>query len=143
MVFKKGNEIGKATRFEPGKSGNPAGLPKGYKSFKRLIAEAVAKPVVYKDLKNKKKPMKAREAIINAIVAKAIFKQDVQAAKTIIDAMEEFDLIALMEEQYVEAECKVIDQEPTDLSGLTDEELNALEIVANIYQKGDSESEPD
>lgn len=28
MTFNKGNEIGKATRFQPGESGNPAGRPR-------------------------------------------------------------------------------------------------------------------
>ena len=43
MAFEQGNEIGVATRFKPGQSGNPGGRPKGLSTIAhKVMTEAVA-----------------------------------------------------------------------------------------------------
>lgn len=83
MGFKQGNDLGK--KFEPGQSGNPSGLPKGYKSFRTRIRELAEKEIDYKDLDNKKTRMSAGEALILSLYGKAVYKGDTQAAKALME----------------------------------------------------------
>ena len=88
MVFKTGNQDGKDTQFKPGESGNADGRPKDRKSFKTIIQEIAEQNIDYKDLKNKKISIKAGEALIISLFAKAIYKKDSQAAKILMEHAE-------------------------------------------------------
>ena len=88
MTFKTGNQDGKDTQFKPGESGNSDGRPKGRKSFKTIIQEIAEQNIDYKDLKNKKISIKAGEALIISLFAKALYKKDSQAAKILMEHAE-------------------------------------------------------
>ena len=85
MGFKEGNEDGKATRFKPGQSGNPDGMPKGYKTFRTLIKEAAETEIDYKDLKNNKIKTTAGAGLVLSLLGRALYKNDTQAAKILIE----------------------------------------------------------
>ncbi len=78
----------KKTQFKPGESGNADGRPKGRKSFKTIIQEIADQEIDYKDMKNKKISMKAGEALIIGLFAKAVYKKDSQAAKILMEHAE-------------------------------------------------------
>lgn len=88
MVFKKGESGSEEYKFKPGESGNPNGRPVGRKSFKTIIQEIAEQNIDYKDLKNKKISIKAGEALIISLFAKAIYKKDSQAAKILMEHAE-------------------------------------------------------
>lgn len=73
--------------FKPGQSGNPSGLPKGYKTFKTRIQEFAGKEIDFTDLNNKKIKGSVGDGIIVALCAKALMG-DTVAAKTIMEHAE-------------------------------------------------------
>lgn len=81
VVGKNGNIL---TPWQPGQSGNPKGLPKGYKKFVTHLKEACNKTLVYKDIKNNTKKMKGGEALAVMLLAKALDQRDLHAAQIII-----------------------------------------------------------
>ena len=86
MGFKKGNKFG--NRFKKGESGNPKGAPKGAKRFKTRLKELAEQEIDYKDLSNKKIRTSVGNAVILALAAKGIYKQDVTALKTLIEMID-------------------------------------------------------
>jgi len=78
----------KESQFQPGKSGNPKGMKKGFVSFKKTIRELSEKTVSCKDLDNKKLQTTAGQAVVIALMGKAIYKQDTQAAKILMEHVE-------------------------------------------------------
>jgi len=78
----------KATQFKKGVSGNPDGPKPGYKLMKTILRELIEGDVNYEDLAGKKKRMSAAQAVMLAQVAKAIHKQDTNAAKFVVEELE-------------------------------------------------------
>ena len=74
MAFKQGNNIGAATRFQPGQSGNPGGRPKGMAAIAhKVMAEAVAEG-----------DMTRAEALVRKLFELAM-EGNVQAIKLLLD----------------------------------------------------------
>ena len=71
----------KNTQFQPGKSGNPAGRPKGAKNLRTDLAEEMAKQVTVVENGQQLRVTKQRAAIL-ALIAKVI-KGDTSAAKAL------------------------------------------------------------
>ena len=74
------------TQFKPGKSGNPAGRPKGKKNLKTLLEQRLRKTVTIVE-KGRKKTVTMGEVVVAKLIADA-------AAG---DALARRDLIRLME----------------------------------------------
>ena len=55
------------------------------KTFKKKLQEMVEREIDYKALDGTKQRMKIDEGILTALMAKALFKQDVQAIKILIE----------------------------------------------------------
>lgn len=105
--FIEGNEVGKDTQFKPGESGNPIGLPKGYKTFKTRIQEIAEKEIDFTDLNDKKIKGSVGDGIIMALCAKALMG-DVVAAKALMEHAEAKKIeLSGDEENPVKIESKV------------------------------------
>jgi Family of unknown function (DUF5681) len=74
-------DVGKATQFKPGQSGNPGGRPKS-----RIITEAYNRELV-KPANDNSKPRTKLEQVAQAQVKRAL-KGDTRAAKEITDRVE-------------------------------------------------------
>jgi hypothetical protein len=96
-----------ATRFQPGKSGNPKGRPKGGGAFDPLIFRVMEEPFVVTE-GGRKLQMPAEEVILRGMRTKAM-NGDVKAAKF------------LMEQKEKHPKRSLVDPEE-----LTDEELTAI-----------------
>ena len=59
------------TRFQPGRSGNPKGRPKGSKNFSTLFSEELAQPVILKE-NGKRRRMPKRQALAKQVINKAL-----------------------------------------------------------------------
>lgn len=116
--FEEGNEYGKETRFKPGESGNPDGMKKGFKNFRTLIRDAAETEIDYKDLTNKKIRTTAGNGVILSLLGRALYKNDTQAAKLLIE--------------HVDG--KQLETNNTNLNVNTDLEEKDLEIINN-YEK--------
>jgi hypothetical protein len=71
-----------ATRFKPGRSGNPKGRPNGTKNFATDLAEELQERITVRDGGKEKKISKQR-ALIKATVAKAL-RGETRAAQVLI-----------------------------------------------------------
>jgi hypothetical protein len=80
----------KATRFQPGQSGNSRGRPKGSKSGKSLLEQTLDEIVILNEGKVARR-MTKREAFFKALVARAL-KHD-RFAALLIKWMEKYDLM--------------------------------------------------
>ena len=127
-----GKNGGTLTPFKKGQSGNPSGLPKGYKTFKTLIKEYSTKSINYKDLNNKKIRTTAGEALILQLFGKILYKGDVSAARLLLEHAEAKKLELSGENN----EPIKINSIP-DLSNLTNEELR---VLAGIASKGSADT---
>jgi len=80
----EGKRGGTLTPWQPGQSGNPNGLPKGYKMLTTRLKEVCNTGIKYKDINRKDKRMKVGDAIMTALVAKAIYGGDLDAIECIL-----------------------------------------------------------
>jgi Family of unknown function (DUF5681) len=80
------------TRFQPERSGNPNGCPKGSKNFSTLFSEELARPVTLTE-NGKRRRMSKREALAKQIINKAL-TNDPKAAALVIDQMRRSDGLA-------------------------------------------------
>ncbi len=71
------------TRFQPGRSGNPKGRPKGSKNFSTLFSEELARPVTLTE-NGKRRRMPKRQALAKQVINKAL-TNDPKAAALVID----------------------------------------------------------
>jgi len=74
--------------FKKGQSGNPLGNAldrHSTKTFAAKLNDMIDREIDYKSLEGKKARMKLDEGVLTALFAKALFKQDVQAAKVLIE----------------------------------------------------------
>ena len=86
-----GRNGGTLKPYKKGQSGNPDGLPKGYKHLKTILRKASMAKLPWKDLQGKKMIMKAGEAMVYTMYAHAI-KGDTKAAKIIFEYQEDKSL---------------------------------------------------
>ena len=108
-----GYEIGYAKppmqhRFKPGQSGNSKGRPRGARGVATLVNEALDE-TIHVNSGGRPREMKKREALLAAMIAKAI-KGDVRAASLVVKLMETHD------------------PEPADGTGLADGIVNMANI---------------
>jgi hypothetical protein len=82
------NEVGygkppTATQFQPGKSGNPSGRPKGARNLDTLMAEELVLPVKIRE-QGVEHTVSKGHAMLKALFAKAM-QGDVRAVATVIE----------------------------------------------------------
>lgn len=77
----------KASRFQPGKSGNPNGRPRKAKSINALLEQALSSPVTITE-HGKQMTVEQRTVLIKALVARAI-KGDMRANTIVLHLMEQ------------------------------------------------------
>ncbi len=75
--------------FQPGQSGNPKGRPRGARGGATLVNEALDETIQV-SAGGRPREMKKREALLAAMIAKAI-KGDVRAASLVVKLMETHD----------------------------------------------------
>jgi hypothetical protein len=78
------------SRFRPGRSGNPRGRPKGSRSARALLEQALSAPVTISE-GGATRVIEQRAALFKALVAKAI-KGDARSAALIVRLMDQFGL---------------------------------------------------
>ena len=78
------------TRFQPGKSGNPGGRPKGRKSARALLEHALSAPITINEA-GTAKVIEHRAAMFKSLVMRAI-KGDARSAALVIRLMEQLGL---------------------------------------------------
>jgi len=80
----------KGSRFKKGRSGNPAGRPKGSATVKSLLDKALSAPVTISE-GGINRTVEQRMALFKSLVARAI-KGDTRAAALVVRLMDQFDL---------------------------------------------------
>jgi hypothetical protein len=78
------------SRFKPGQSGNPKGRPKGSKSLKTLLEDALSSPITITECGVPKK-IALQELLFKAMVGKAV-KGDARSTALLVKLMEQFGL---------------------------------------------------
>lgn len=129
MKTVSGRNGGVLTPWQPGQSGNPKGMPKGYKTFVTQLKEACHKTFTYKDLNKKPKKMRASEGVATMLLAKAIYGGDLEAAKIII-ANVDSDLVDIASSVMVQNNYT---QNNTNTLGLSDKQV--LKIAAILEEE--------
>lgn len=74
------------TRFQKGRSGNPAGRPRGALDFDTLLDKALAEKVVVKDASGRRRAISKLEAALIQVVNKAA-GADQRATKIVLDLL--------------------------------------------------------
>jgi Family of unknown function (DUF5681) len=67
------------TRFQPGRSGNPKGRPKGSKNFSTLFFEELAQPVILTEI-GRRRRMPKRQALAKQVINKPLSNDSKAAA---------------------------------------------------------------
>jgi len=71
------------TRFEPGRSGNPRGRPRGKKNLSTLLSDALDEPVIVVE-NGRRRTIPKREAIITQLVNRSA-KADLKATQILLE----------------------------------------------------------
>ena len=71
------------TRFQPGRSGNPKGRPKGTKNFSTFFSEELAQPVTLTE-NGRRRRMPKRQALAKQVINKAL-SNDPKAAALVLE----------------------------------------------------------
>jgi len=119
-----------ATRFQPGRSGNPTGGSKGGKETEATIVRVLNETVVVAE-RGKTRRMPVEELIVRQQKTKAI-NGDLKSAKFLLEQKEKYGK---------PAEPVPVDQ--TDLSQLSDEELATLTRILEKASRAASDGTPD
>jgi len=80
------------TRFQPGRSGNPKGRPKGSKNLNTLFAEELAQTITVTE-NGKRKKISKRRALAKQLVNKAL-SNDPKAAALVLDQIRRSEELA-------------------------------------------------
>lgn len=89
MPFKKGQTPEGAKLFEPGKSGNPAGLKPGTRHTKTLLRELLAVTLEKENPLTKEKQVLTAEQLMHlGQIAKAINDNDTRAYEAVLDRID-------------------------------------------------------
>lgn len=91
-TFPKGHKFSEPYKWKPGQSGNPAGPPKGIKSFKNRLLDMACKNINYKDIGGKKINGELGEAIATALCGRAL-KGDMKALNLILEYTKDKDAL--------------------------------------------------
>jgi hypothetical protein len=86
-MFEEGNKIG--NRFQPGKSGNPNGRPKGVKSFKERILAMAEREISLEDIDGKMCKTTLGEAVALTLYGKAVKNKDLNAIRMVMEHTED------------------------------------------------------
>jgi hypothetical protein len=87
MPFEPGETPEGAKPFEPGKSGNPKGRPKGARSLSTILKEMLEEPIEVIHADGTKERREFREVIIRKLLQKAN-NGDMRAIQEIFDRIE-------------------------------------------------------
>ena len=111
------------TRFPKGRSGNPAGRPRGCRNKRSVVREIIERKVTLRE-NGKTRRVSVFEALVESLVAKAL-KGSVN---------DQIKLVQLIEKHAPE---QLEDIEPfrPDLSVLSDEDLAALRTLADCRRE--------
>ncbi len=117
----------KQARFSKGRSGNPAGRPKGHKNKGSVVREIIERQVI---LRENGKPRKVTvfEALVESTVSKAL-------NGSVNDLIKLLQLI----EKHVPEKLEEVEEVPVrpDLSPLSDEDLASLRALAAGWRARD------
>ena len=76
------------TQYKKGQSGNPAGKKPGERRLATIMKEMMDVEIPYKDLENKSTKMRVDQALIMALLARALYKQDTRAMDILLDRID-------------------------------------------------------
>ena len=79
-----GRRGGTLTPWQKGQSGNPKGIPKGYKRMVTRLKEVANIKIDYKDIRKRTRKMHVGEAVVTALIARAIYAADLDAIELIL-----------------------------------------------------------
>jgi hypothetical protein len=77
------------TRFEPGRSGNPRGRPRGKKNLSTLLSDALDEPVIVVE-NGRRRTIPKREAIITQLVNRSA-KADLKATQILLGMLRDLE----------------------------------------------------
>ena len=78
------------TRFQPGRSGNPKGRPKGSKNFSTVFSEELAQPVTLTE-NGKRRRMPKLQALAKQVVNRALSNNDSKATAQALDQIRRYE----------------------------------------------------
>ncbi len=126
MPFKPGQSGNVSTQFKKGQSGNPNGMPKGYKTFSARLREALEREISYVDFDSNKKRMEGGDALATMLIAQALYKKDMVAANIILNHVDK-DLAGLTP---LLVQNNITQNNPTtNVLGLSDKKVLAIAAI--------------
>lgn len=111
----KMKELGLATQFKPGQSGNPNGKPKGSKSFKTILSELLDKKVKNEGIKSAQEiqemfpdgDLTYKQALMVRMIAIAVINPESKSAERIMNRVEGLPKQTI-EQHLVDQDAKII-----------------------------------